>query len=83
MEAYLGRCLAFFEEVRGMVPDLELRDAESLLNHGEPAEGVSNLAGTLAASERELPPHIGETIRELTAGWFSDDELPAQFRIPR
>jgi len=79
LEAYLRRCLDFFDEVRGLVPDLDLRDAESLLNHGEPAEGISDLAWALASAENELPPHLVETIRELTAGWVADDELPAQF----
>jgi hypothetical protein len=81
MEAYLRRCLDFFDEVRGLVPNLDLRDAESLLSHGEPAEGISNLAWALASADKEVPPHLGETIRELTAGWVADDELPAQFRI--
>ena len=80
MDAYLRRCLDFFEEVRGLVPDLDLRDAESLLQHGEPAEGVSNLAWALASSNKEVPPHLGETIRELTAELIPNDELPEQFR---
>lgn len=78
--AYLQRCLAFFEEVRGLVPDMELRDAESLLHHGEPAEGISNLAWALASVDRDLPAQLGETIRELTEGWVTDDELPTRFR---
>lgn len=82
MEAYLRRCLDFFDEVRGFVPDLDLRDAESLLQHGEPAEGISNLAWTLASVDRDLPAHLGETIRELTEGWVTDDELPTRFRRP-
>ncbi|MBS45954.1 MAG: hypothetical protein CMH83_22830 [Nocardioides sp.] len=80
MEAYLRRCLDFFDEVRGLVPKLDVRDAESLLNHGEPVEGISNLAWALASAEREMPPHVGATIRELTEGWIAEDELPAQFR---
>lgn len=81
MEAYLRRCLVLFDEVRGLVPDLELRDAESLLQHGEPAEGISNLAWALAPAENAVPPHLGETIRELTEGWVPHDELPPQFRL--
>ena len=54
MESYLRRCLDFFDEVRGLVPDLDLRDAESLLEHGEPAEGVSNVAWALASSGKEV-----------------------------
>ncbi|HET8984071.1 MAG TPA: hypothetical protein VFN47_15370 [Pedococcus sp.] len=81
MEAYLRRCLDFFDEVRGLVPDLDLRDAESLLEHGEPAEGVSNLAWALASSDKEVPPHLGETIRQLTAELIPEDELPEQFRV--
>ena len=79
-EAYLLRCIAFFDEVRGLVPEIELRDAKSLLNHGEPAEGVSNLAWVLAKAETRVPEHIGETIRDLTAGWIAEDDLPVQFR---
>jgi hypothetical protein len=63
MEAYLRRCLEFFDEVRGLVPNLDLRDAESLPSHGEPAEGISNLAWALASADKEVPPHLGETIR--------------------
>ena len=83
MEAYLRRCLDFFEAVRGLVPDLDLRDAESLLQHGEPAEGVSNLAWALDSSGREVPTHLGETIRQLTAELIPDSELPEQFRARR
>ena len=81
MDAYLRRCHDFFDEVRGLVPDLDLRDAESLLQHGEPAEGVSNLAWALASSNKEVPPHLGQTIRELTAELIPEDELPDQFRV--
>ena len=81
MEAYLQRCLDLFDQVRGLVPDLDLLDAESLLRHGEPAEGVSNLAWALASANSDVPPHVGEAIRELTAGWVADDELPTQFRL--
>lgn len=81
MDAYLRRCLDFFEEVRGLVPDLDLRDAESLLQHGEPAEGVSNLAWALASSNNELPPRLAETIRELTEELIPEEELPEQFRV--
>ena len=81
MDAYLRRCLDFFDVVRGLAPDLDLRDAESLLQHGEPAEGVSNLAWALASSNKELPPRLAETIRELTAELIPEDELPEQFRL--
>jgi hypothetical protein len=83
MDAYLRRCLDFFDEVRGLVPRLDLRDAESLLQHGEPAEGISNLAWALASSNTEVPPRLGETIRELTAELIPEDELPEQFRLPK
>lgn len=81
MDAYLQRCLAFFDEVRGLVPDLDLRDAQSLLQHGEPAEGISNLAWALASSNKKVSPHLAETIRELTAELIPEDELPEQFRL--
>jgi hypothetical protein len=83
MEAYLQRCLDFFEEVRELVLAMDLRDAESLLQHGEPAEGVSNLAWTLASSNEEVPPHLGSTIRDLTAELIPEGELPRQFRLPK
>lgn len=70
-----------FGDVRGLVLDLDLRDAESLLNHGEPAEGISNLAWALAPAKKDVPPHLAETIRELIASWVADDDLPAQFRL--
>lgn len=83
MDAYLQRCLDFFEEVRGMLPAMDLRDAESLLQHGEPAEGVSNLAWALASANKEVPPHLVWTIRELTEELVPEDELPMQFRLPK
>lgn len=81
MDAYLRRCLDFFDDVRELVPRLNLRDAESLLQHGEPAEGVLNLAWALASSDKEVPAHLGETIRELTAELIPEDELPERFRL--
>jgi hypothetical protein len=80
-DAYLRRCLDFFEEVRGLVPDLDLRDAGSLLQHAEPAEGVSNLAWALESSNKEVPPHLGETIRELTVDLIPEEELPERLRL--
>lgn len=79
-DAHLRLCLAFFEEVRELRPQLELRDAESLLQHGEPAEGVSNVAWALAASNQQVPPHLAQTVRELTADLIPEDQLPDQFR---
>lgn len=79
MEAFLLRCQALFEEVRGLVSNLDLLDAESLLMHGEPVEGVSNLAWALAATGREVPPHIVAAVRTLTEGWVDRDDLPSQF----
>lgn len=69
--------LDLFDEVRGLVAELDLRDAESLLQHGEPAEGVSNLAWALASSNAQVAPHLGETIREL----IPEDEPPDRFRV--
>lgn len=81
MEAYLRQCLDLFDEVQVLMPDMDLRDAESLLRHGEPVEGVATLAWALASADTQVPPHLGETIRELTAGWLADDDLPPQFRL--
>lgn len=80
MNAYLLECLAFFEDVRGMVPAIDLADARSLLDHGEPAEGVSILAWVLAQQGVEITSEMATTVRRLTADLIDPQDLPAQFR---
>jgi hypothetical protein len=80
MNAYLLECLAFFEEVRGMVPAIDLADARSLLDHGEPAEGVSNLAWVLAQEGVPITKEMAAKVRRLTAEMIVPEDLPAQFR---
>lgn len=80
MDAYLLECLTFFEEVRGMVPAINLADARSLLDHGEPAEGVSILAWVLAQEGVAITGAMAAEVRRLTAGLVDPRDLPAQFR---
>ncbi len=80
MHAYLLECLAFFEEVRGMVPAIDLADARSLLDHGEPAEGVSILAWVLAREDVPITEEMAAKVRRLTAGLIGPEDLPTQFR---
>ncbi|MAY94958.1 MAG: hypothetical protein CMH84_00245 [Nocardioides sp.] len=81
MNAYLLECVGFFEEVRGMVPAIDLADARSLLDHGEPAEGVSILAWVLAEQGITITNEMAAKVRRLTAELIDPQDLPAQFRV--
>jgi hypothetical protein len=80
MNAYLLECLAFFEEVRGMVPAIDLADARSLLDHGEPAEGVSILAWVLTQNGVTTTAEMAAKVRRLTAELIDRQDLPAPVR---
>lgn len=80
MNTYLLECLAFFEEVRTIVPGIDLADARSLLDHGEPAEGLSILAWVLAQQEVAITDEMAAKVRRLTAELIDPQDLPAQFR---
>lgn len=80
MNAYLLECLAFFDEVQSLVPAIQLADARSLLDHGEPAEGVAILAWVLDQQGVPVTTGIAATVRRLTVELIDPKDLPAQFR---
>lgn len=80
MNAYLRECLAFFDEVRSLVPAIDLADARSLLDHGEPAEGVSILAWVLAREGTVITSELAAKVRRLTADLVDPEDMPPQFR---
>ncbi|WP_442298187.1 hypothetical protein [Terrabacter sp. RAF57] len=80
MNAYLLECVAFFDEVRGKVPAMDLADARSLLDHGEPAEGISILAWVLVQEGVAVTDEMAAKVRRLTSELIDPQDLPAAFR---
>jgi len=80
LEAYLGRVRALRIAVDGELPSEAFAQVDSLIEHGEPAEGVCSLAWALHAAQVAVPPWVNEAIRELTQGMIDPKHLPP--RLP-
>ena len=58
------------------LPADALTDVDSLIDHGEPAEGVCALAWALHNAQVEVPAWVNEAIRDLTYGLVVPDHMP-------
>jgi hypothetical protein len=77
MERYLGRCLGLVIRLDGVLPSDSLNLAQELMEHGEPAEGVLQLAWALVETGAQVPSDIVSDIRELTAELIVEEHMPA------
>jgi hypothetical protein len=75
-DRYLGRVRGLRIAVGAYVSPQALADVDSLIEHGEPAEGVCSLAWALHNARVELPSWIVQDIRSLTAGLVNPEHLP-------
>lgn len=80
MEEYLGRVQGLRITVGDFLPAEALTDADSLIDHGEPAEGVCYLAWALHKAHVEVPAWVNEAIQDLTQGMVDPAHMPP--RLP-
>lgn len=77
-EDYLGRVRAMVWSASEHLPDDALGQARSLVEHGEPAEGVAYVAWTIVGTGTHVPRTLIEEIRSLADGGpGGDGDLPA------
>ena len=76
MEAYLGRVRGLRITAEDYLPLDALTEADSLIEHGEPAEGVCSLAWALHKAQVDPPDWMYEAIRDLTRGIVDPGHMP-------
>lgn len=76
MEAYRGRVEAMLIAASEVMPGVALEDAQSLVDHGEPSEGLLQLAWAISNSRTQVPAWIVASIRELSVDLVPPEMLP-------
>ena len=80
MEAYLGRVHGLRIALADLLPSGAFAQADSLIEHGEPAEGVCYLGWALHNAGVQAPDWAVRDVQELTAGLVDPEDLPPEFR---
>ena len=75
MDDYLGRVHALVTEQDWLSPP-EFHDVWHLIDHGEPALGLEQLAWIIVNTGRRVPVSVIADIRRYTAGLVDPDDLP-------
>lgn len=76
MDRYLGRCQAILIRLAGRMPAEALDQAQHLIDHGEPAEGLCGLAWSISRQRIVVSASDIREIKELTADMVLPEHLP-------
>lgn len=76
MEAYQGRVEGVLIAASEIMPGETLDDAQRLVDHGEPSEGLLQLAWAISNSRAQVPAWIVASIRELSVDLVPPGMLP-------
>jgi hypothetical protein len=79
MEEYLGRVQGLVISLTGTLSPKALDDAQHLIDHGEPAEGLLYLAWGIVNEGQIVSPACVETILVLTEGLVARTDFPPDF----
>ena len=82
-DRYLGRVIGLRIALADMLPPDSFVRADSLIEHGEPAEGVCYLAWALYNAGLQCPDWAVRDFQELTDGLVEPEHLPPGFRPTR
>lgn len=77
LEAYFDRVRAAIWSASIYVSDAGLSEAQRLVEHGEPAEGMSVLAWVIVNEDVRVPVSLIRDIRALSEELVPADDLPA------
>lgn len=77
LDDYLGRVRATLWAAAEIVSAAGLAEAQRLVDHGEPAEGMCILAWVIVNEDVRVPAALIRDIRELSEELVPADELPA------
>ena len=73
---YLGQVWAVAWEAAEVLPPPALRNVMSLIEHGEPAEGMCSLAWVLVTRRVRVPARMIADIRRLAADLVPVEHMP-------
>jgi len=76
MEEYLGRVRGLRITAEEYLPPDALTEVDTLIEHGEPAEGVCSLAWALHNAEVAPPDWMLQAIQDLTRGIVDRVHMP-------
>lgn len=76
-EEYLGRVRATVWRAGDYLPAERLEEAHHLIEHGEPAEGLSSLAWVIVSDRVCVPLSIIRDIRKYSEGLVPEQFMPA------
>jgi hypothetical protein len=82
-DRYLGRVNGLRIALADMLPPGAFAQADSLIEHGEPAEGVCYLAWALHNAGVQGPGWVVRDVQDLTEGLVEPEHLPPGFRLAR
>lgn len=83
MERYLGRVNGLRIALADVLPPEAFAQADALIEHGEPAEGVCYIAWALHDAGVEGPDWAARDVQKLTEGLVEPEHLPPGFRPTR
>lgn len=76
LDEYLGKVQGLLISAEASFSVDQLAEPWHLVQHGEPAEGLTSLAWVIRNDSVKVDAHIIDGIRELTEGMVDPDELP-------
>jgi len=76
LEDYLGRVRAIMWRAAEYVSAAGLAEAQRLVDHGEPAEGMCSLAWAIVNEDVRVPMDLVRDIREHAADLVSNEFMP-------
>lgn len=79
-DRYVGRVEGLRIALADLLPADAFAQADSLIEHGEPAEGVCYLAWTLHNADVQIPGWAIRDVQDLTEGLVEREHLPPKFR---
>lgn len=74
---YRGRVQATLWSAAGWVSKEGLAEAQHLIDHGEPAEGMRSLAWIIVDERTMVPMDLIRAIRALSEGLVAEEHMPA------
>lgn len=76
---YLRKVEGTLHAVEALLTSEQVRNVQHLIDHGEPAEGLCELAWIIHNGQKAVPREVKQAIRELVQGLVADEHMPEDF----
>jgi hypothetical protein len=73
---YIGCCRAVVILLSDVLSPEECAEADHLIDHGEPAEGMRSLAWSIVEGNKRVPAEVIAEIKGLTADLVPEEHMP-------